>query len=277
MAGRNSLNWSNTARGLSPKSRNPVECARRLLQELNIQAIPIQPRNIAKQLEIVIWERKMESQYDGCLMRVGDVWGILINSLIQSQSRKRFTIAHELGHYHLDREKTEKHLCHGGELGYFNSHRSEEQRANQFAVELLMPSPIFQQDAEKQPNVGLTAIDALSARYATSLTSTAIRYTRLSPHNCAIVFSANRQIKFFAYSNGFRRNDDCFIVNNNPLHPEALASHLAESSVNEIRDKRGKIPLSCWCSTKSDRMIIEHSRCLPRINQVVSFLWIPEE
>ena len=276
MAGRNSLDWSTAAQDLSLKSRNPAECARRLLQELNIQAIPIQPRYIAKQLEIVIWERELESQYDGCLMRVGDVWGILINSLIQSQSRKRFTIAHELGHYHLDRAETEKRLCQGGELGYFNSHRSEEQRANQFAVELLMPSPVFQEDAEKHPNVGLAAIDALSARYATSLTSTAIRYTRMSRHNCAIVFSENRQIKYFAYSNDFRRNDDCYLIKDKPLHPETLAWHLAENSLHEIRDKRGKVPLSCWCPTKSDRMIIEHSRCLPRINRVVSFLWIPE-
>jgi Zn-dependent peptidase ImmA (M78 family) len=276
MAGRNSLNWSNAAHRLSPKSRHPAECARRLLQELNIQAIPIQPRNIAKQLEIVIWEREMESQYDGCLMRVGDVWGILINSLIQSQSRKRFTIAHELGHYHLDREETAKRLCHGGELGFFNTRGPEEQRANQFAVELLMPSPFFQEDAEKLPNVGLSAIDALSARYATSLTSTAIRYTRLSRHNCAIVFSENRHTKYFAYSNDFRRNGDCYLVKDKPLHPEALAWTLAESPLNEIRDKRGKVPLSCWCSTKSDQMIIEHSRCLPRMNQVVSFLWIPE-
>lgn len=277
MAGQNSLNWSTAAHGLSPNSRNPTECARRLLQELNIQDIPIQPQNIAKQLEIVIWEREMESQYDGCLMRVGDVWGILINSQIQSQSRKRFTIAHELGHYHLDREVTENRRCHGGELGFFNTRGPEEQRANQFAVELLMPSPYFQEDAEYLPNVGLSAIDALSARYATSLTSTAIRYTRFSPHICAIVFSENRKIKYFAYSDDFRRNADCYLVKNKQLHPEALASTLTENSLNETRDKRGKVPLSFWCPAKSDRLIIEHSRSLPRINKVVSFLWIPQE
>ena len=99
----------------------------------------------------------------------------------------------------------------------------------------------------------------------------------MSRHICAIVFSENRQIKYFAYSDDFRRNGDCYLVKDKPLHPEALAWHLAESALNEIRDKRGKVPLSCWCSTKSDRMIIEHSRSLPRINQVVSFLWIPEE
>ncbi len=276
MAGRTSLNSCTATQGLSPKSRHPTECARRLLQELNIQAIPIQPRKIAKQLEIVVWEREMESQYDGCLMRVGSVWGILINSLIQSQSRKRFTMAHELGHFQLDRGEPRKRLCHGGALGVFNSRRFEEQRANQFAVELLMPYPIFQADAEKLPNVGLSSIDTLSARYATSLTSTAIRYTRLSQHICAIVFSENRQIKYFAYSNYFRRNCDCYLVKDKTLHPDALAWTLAESPSNNIRDKRGTVPLSCWCSTKSDRMIIEHSRYLPRMNKVVSFLWIPE-
>ena len=105
--------------------------------------IALRPREIATQLQIVVWERKMESHYDGCLMKVGDAWGILINSLIQSQSRKNFTIAHELGHYQLDREHPLQHRCQREDLRAFDSHRLEEQRANQFAVELLMPFPIF--------------------------------------------------------------------------------------------------------------------------------------
>lgn len=101
----------------------PAACARHLLRKLNVQAIPIQPRQIAEQLQIVVGEREVESQYDGCLMRVGDAWGILLNSLIQSQSRKNFTIAHELGHYQLDWGQTLQHRCRHNDLRAFGSHQ----------------------------------------------------------------------------------------------------------------------------------------------------------
>ena len=271
----------------------PAEGARQLLRELNVPGIPIQPREIAEQLQIVVWEREMETQYDGCLMRVGDTWGILLNNLIQSQSRKNFTIAHELGHYYLDGGQTEgqisaadekdrvaefvpQHRCQREDLRGFDSHRSEEQRANQFAVELLMPSPIFRVDAADLPEIGLPAIDALAAKYSTSLTSTAIRYTRLSPHVCAVVLSEKGQIKYFAYSDGFRQNSDCYLTRNTPLHPDSVADLLDKGRLRDAKEHRQEVPLSYWCSTQSDQTLIEQSRRLPRMNQVFSFLWLPD-
>ena len=243
-----------------------AEGARQLLRELNIQGIPIQPREIAEQLQIVVWEREMESQYDGCLMRVGDTWGILLNNLIQSQSRKNFTIAHELGHYYLERgqisatdhkdpvaEFAPQHRCQREDLRGFDSHRLEEQRANQFAVELLMPSPIFRADAADLPEIGLPAIDALAEKYSTSLTSTAIRYTRLSSHVCAIVLSEGGQIKYFAYSDRFRQNSDCYLAKGKPLHPNSVAALLAKASLTKVKERQVKVPLSHWCSTQSDQ------------------------
>jgi len=271
----------------------PAEGARQLLRELNVQDIPIQPREIAEQLQIVVWEREMESQYDGCLMRVGDTWGILLNNLIQSESRKNFTIAHELGHYYLDGGQTERqnsatdeedkvaefvpqHRCQREDLRGFDSHQLEEQRANQFAVELLMPSPIFRADAADLPKIGLPAIDALAAKYSTSLTSTAIRYTRLSSHVCAVVLSEGGQIKYFAYSDGFRQNSDCYLAKNKPLHPNSVAALLAKGKSKAVKEHQRKVPLSHWCSTQSDQPLVEQSRRLPRMNQVLSFLWLPD-
>ena len=215
----------------------------------------------------------MESQYDGCLMRVGETWGILLNSLIQSESRKNFTIAHELGHFQLDQDNRTHHRCSGDDLHGFTAHQLKEQRANQFAAELLMPAPIFQADAEELPEVGLSAIDSLADRYATSLTSTAIRYTRLSEHVCAIVFSENERIKYFAYSTRFRDNNTCYLVKDRSLHPDSLAHRLTANS-SEAETEQEEVPLSCWCSTDVSGTLIEHSRRLPRINQIISFLWL---
>ena len=272
----------------------PTEGARQLLRELNVQDLPIQPREIAEQLQIVVWEREMESQYDGCLMRVGDTWGILLNNLIQSSARKNFTIAHELGHYYLDGGQTERqnsatgeeakvtefvpqHRCQREDLRGFDSHQLEEQRANQFAVELLMPFPIFRADATDLPEIGLPAIDTLAAKYSTSLTSTAIRYTRLSLHVCAVVLSENGQIKYFAYSDRFRQNSDCYLTKNKPLHPDSVAELLDKGTLKDAMEHQRTVPLSYWCSTQSDQPLIEQSRRLPRMNQVLSFLWLPDE
>lgn len=46
----------------SQPTLEPAEGARQLLRELNVQDLPIQPRDIAEQLQIVVWEREMESQ-----------------------------------------------------------------------------------------------------------------------------------------------------------------------------------------------------------------------
>ena len=290
---RSSRKDQTTEQASSKPALEPAEGARQLLRELNVQDIPIQPRDIAEQLQIVVWEREMESQYDGCLMRVGDTWGILLNNLIQSESRKNFTIAHELGHYYLDGGQTERqisaageqnrvaefvpqHRCQREDLRGFDSHQLEEQRANQFAVELLMPSPIFRSDAIDLPEIGLPAIDTLAASYSTSLTSTAIRYTRLSPQVCAVVLSENGQIKYFAYSERFRQNSDCYLARNKPLHPDSVAALLDKSRSKEVKEHQQKVPLSHWCSTQSDQPLIEQSRLLPRMNQVLSFLWLPD-
>ena len=278
----------------SKPALEPAEGARQLLRELNVQDLPIQPREIAEQLQIVVWEREMESQYDGCLMRVGDTWGILLNNLIQSQARKNFTIAHELGHYYLDGGQTERqnsatgeedkvaefvpqHRCQREDLRGFDSHQLEEQRANQFAVELLMPFPIFRADATDLPEIGLPAIDTLADKYSTSLTSTAIRYTRLSPHVCAVVLSEGGQIKYFAYSERFRQNSDCYLTRNTPLHPDSVAALLDKGVLKDTMEHQRTVPLSYWCSTQSDQPLIEQSRRLPRMNQVLSFLWLPDE
>lgn len=227
-------------------------------------------------------------------MQVGNACGILVNARIRSEARQNFTIAHEIGHYLLERntdrscslDERLNAMIAGKECNTEESRLQKqayllsEQRANRFAVELLMPSPIFLADASSLSQVGLPAIAELASQYGTSLTSTAIHYTRLSDLVCAIVFSENGVIKYFAYSNGFRENENCYLVSGKPLHPDALASRCANGSrVSEVIDD---VPLNYWCKPKNQQLnkdtdyrIIEHSRRIPRTNQVMTFLHLP--
>ena len=287
---------------------SPAATAWALLRDLDIQEFPIEPRHIASALGIVLWEREFAGNYDGCLMRVGDAWGILINAQIQSEARRNFTIAHEIGHYQLERD-TETRSCSLDErLNAVTTEQDEdteetsaqrqayllsERRANQFAVELLMPTPIFLADAAGLTEVGLPAITALAEQYGTSLTSTGIHYTRLSDLVCAIVFSEAGIIRHFAYSDAFRENRSCYITIGQTLHPESLAYRLTNETHKE--PLLGRVPLSCWCrpsqhrrhrsrhspkgpiTTNTTEEIVEHSLRIPSTNRVITFIHFPIE
>ena len=72
-------------------------------------------------------------------------------------------------------------------------------------------------------------------------------------------------IRYFAYSNGFRENEACYLVSGQPLHPDALASRF--SKVTRFSEVMDDVPLNYWCRTTnkgSDGRIIEHSRRIPR-------------
>ena len=277
---------------------SPTAKAWGILRDLKIRDFPIDPRQIAAKLGIVLWERELPNACDGCLMQVGNAWGILINARIRSETRRNFTIAHEIGHYLLERDTARScslderlNTMMAGQVEDTEEEQSQkqayllsEQRANQFAVELLMPTPIFLADSSTLSQVGLPAISKLATQYGTSLTSTGIHYTRLSDLVCAIVFSEEGVIRYFAYSDGFRENKDCYLVNGQPLHPDALASRFANKTrVDELMDE---VPLNYWCQPKEHRMnednseganykIIENSRRIPRTSQVVTFLHLP--
>ena len=242
---------------LMPSSRlryakdSPATTAWGILRDLSIQDFPIDPRQIATELGIVLWERELPDACDGCLMQVGNAWGILVNANIRSEARRNFTIAHEIGHYLLEND-TARSCSLDERLNAMIAEQEEdtengraqkqayllsEQRANRFAVELLMPTPIFMTDSSSLSQVGLPAIAELATQYGTSLTSTGIHYTRLSDLVCAIVFSEDEIIRYFAYSDGFRENKDCYLLSGQPLHPDALASRCTNGTrVNEVMD-----------------------------------------
>ncbi len=115
---------------------SPVEYARELLSKLDVNSVPIYPRKIAKEMGIFIQEKEAESGYDGYLMCANGVWGIMINSSIRSRARKRFTVAHELGHYCIAHHDRSSYQCFRKDIGAIDlSARKDEREANEFAVE----------------------------------------------------------------------------------------------------------------------------------------------
>jgi len=114
-----------------------------------------------------------------------------------SRPRQRFSAAHELGHWMLDRGKLANFVC--TEKNFINDWNFDnpERRANRYAANLLMPQFIFQPLAKDKEITFRTVID-LCKKFETSITATAIRLVELGSFP-AIVVCNNKKGRLWAY------------------------------------------------------------------------------
>ncbi len=257
---------------------SPVKYAQELLLKLDIKNVPVYPRKIARELGIFVHEREAKSGYDGYLMCANGTWGIMINSSIRSRARKRFTVAHELGHYCISHHNGGNYRCFRKDINATSSSvRQDEREANQFAVELLMPDSLFRADIQRR-DVSLETINYLATKYGTSMTSTAIRYARFSSNACAVVVSEQSRIKYFAYSAAFREGKYLYLSRNAPLGNGSHAKELFDARP-QTPEKRGEVTASSWSASTVDPDVTvwEHSRCLMGFNQILSLIWFEKK
>ncbi len=172
--------------------------AERLLCELQIAALPINPFAIARRLGIELKPLPAsKGSASGMLLHVSGMFGIGYPTHVNNWGFKRFSVAHELGHYrlpgHIDAvlDNQGRHFS----MGAFRSTIRYEQEADQFATALLMPANLFVAAAARAGN-GLQAIKTLQNRCVTSLEATAIRYAQTSLDPVAIVRSSADTIDY---------------------------------------------------------------------------------
>lgn len=113
--------------------------AERILREHRIRRAPVDVDKVASNYAKVV-TRPLDPEVSGVLAPAGTGWLILVNAS-HSERRRRFSVAHELGHLILHGYTTP----HADRAFLFRDARSsegsalEEIQANQFAAELLMP------------------------------------------------------------------------------------------------------------------------------------------
>lgn len=173
--------------------------ASQLLTKLQISSLPVNPFLIADRRDIAHQEKpSLAPGISGCLMKVGDVFGILYSNRFSSEGFKRFTVAHELGHYFLEGHVQalfgSGQQFHQSESG-FTSDDKYEREADSFSAGLLMPKLLFK-EACGRSGQGLTAIENLAELCVTSMTATAIRYAKLCDDPVAVVCSAGNRVQF---------------------------------------------------------------------------------
>jgi len=236
--------------------------ADRLLQELEIAALPIDPFAIARRLGIELRPLPPTAGgASGMLLHVGGQFGICYPTHVDSDGFKNFSVGHEIGHYrlpgHLDAvfDGQGRHVSHAG----FRSADHYEQEADHFAAALLMPTNLFTA-ATRRAGEGLKAIEKLADDCGTSLEATAIRFAQTNRDPVAVVRSDGRAIDYAFMSEPLKDFSDLdWICKGMPTPVGSVTATFNSDKGNVERAARavGKSALQDWFNGPHRQEVVE--------------------
>lgn len=262
---------------------HPEVAADRILDELPILSVA----ELAD-LELLAWARGAlvrEEQLEGAEARIAQVGRraiITVSKRIADPRRRRFSIAHELGHLELHGNRAPLAICLADDIDNWleRDDTALEREANEFAAALLLPERFFAPLCRgREPSLDL--IGGLADTFDTSLTATAIRYARLANEPVVVLLSQGGHIRWFRGSRQYealREELRLFIDVRSRLHPETRAARVLRGEVapKEMR----QVPASAWFAGgryRADSSILEQSLAMPAYNSVLSLLWIRDD
>ena len=148
-------------------------------------------------LGVVEVERR-ELKVDGMVLPKGKGYKVILNS--KKPARRRFSLAHELGHIIVESGSLATPRFRGAPP----SHKQLENLCDRIAAEILMPEESFREHME-QVGLELTAVPRLALVFDTSIESTAIRFTDFLPFPAVISkwsISSGQLTHSWSHSNG---------------------------------------------------------------------------
>lgn len=175
-----------------------------LRQSLGEDRFPIDVERLALEWTPVIDRdapvtRVSERPLDGCDgalvdgRRRGKGWGIAYSDAIRHPGRRRFTVAHELGHFLVHRHLAPDggFRCWPEDMATWDHERSpQEAEANRFAARLLMPLDDFRRQVPARARVSLAELGRLAEeRYGVSITACVLQWLSLTERRAVLVMS----------------------------------------------------------------------------------------
>ena len=237
--------------------------AEQLLRELGINTVPINPFTVAQQLNIDLMPLPASAGgASGMLLHVSGAFGIGYPTHVENEGFRRFSVAHEIGHYRLPGH-IDAVLDDGGQhlskAGFRNTTDRYEHEADQFAAALLMPSKLFVVAADRAGD-GLDAIETLQAKCETSLEATAIRYAQTSRELVAVIRSKGGTIEYAVMSSPLRDFQGIdWIRKGMPVPPGTVTADFNANAKNiaQGRQAKGQSCLQDWFNGPRRQEIIE--------------------
>lgn len=231
-------------------------------KEMGFECFPVDPFAIADAEDIFV-EPKTPDQagVSGGIIFHNENVGIFYATNIKSEGFRRFTVAHELGHYFLEghpEEILKTAPIHISRAGFSQGTSSIELEADHFASGLLMPTKLVSEIIGSN-HVGLDGIIALSELAECSLTASAIRAAECSDYPMAVVMSSGDKIAYAFMSESFKALDKLsFLRKGVPLpHSHTLRFNQNSENVEQSLTVCGETSLSQWFSCRRRLMLDE--------------------
>lgn len=232
-----------------------------------------QPEQI--DLEAIAFDRSIaviKGKIDGAeawLLRTGNTGVIRISTGIQEIGRRRFAIAHELGHWERHCTISDMYLCTTSDIHAYRGSDAELE-ANAFAAELLMPRDLLGLYLKK--NVCIDTAKQISEDFQTTLTASALRMVEESPEDSYVVFSHKGHVTWWRrkeHGSGF------WIQAKQAISPEAKAWGCV--SRPDDPDPMEVVPAEAWFPSDSearDCEVWEQSVLLGEYDVVLTLLCV---
>lgn len=221
----------------------------------------------------IIFEEKKISNSDGRIVFGKTKTKISINSDIKYEGRRRFTLAHELGHFELHHNVNTHLEDNSLTLDYFKN-GGQEYEANQFATELLMPEVSFRNFIERK-KFSPELLRNIADHFQTSITSASFRYKDIGQHPIYLFYCRDRKVIYWDNSpNYYRRVRDI-----TKLAPpeDSVAMEFFNDGIIYTKDKSvQEINKSTWFETNeydSNDEYFEYAIVTKDFNTVLSVVW----
>jgi hypothetical protein len=247
--------------------------AQSIIQEYNLRVpMEIDIEAIAALRGAYVREEVL-SGCDGRLVKKGKQGIISVKKDIPEVGRRRFTIAHELGHFELHGTDGEWKICVEKDFQLLSQQANpKESEANVFAAELLMPEPMFKPLCQRS-TPDLSLIETLAQEFRTSLSATALRYITFCPYRCSIVVSRASRIDWYKSTEGF----GYWIERETKLDQDTLAADFFAG--RKVPDTMQPVSASSWIqSPRISRLsyLKEQSWAFKNYGYVLTLLWLDD-
>lgn len=224
----------------------------------------IRIRDMAFAKGALVVEQKL-SRAAASIVKVGNRATIRV-SPSDTIERQRFSIAHEFGHLLMGHVVSIKKVCSNVDMmDWYQS--NQETQANFFASELILPSKLVRSRCDIR-DISFEPIKQIAKDFRASLTATAIKFVRLCPEKCAVVYSDKGKVKWFYKSPDWWP----FIHKDKKLDKRTLAYDFFVGEPMEPAPV--EVDADAWSESQGLDEIVEHSIASSQYNFVLSLLWI---
>ena len=202
-------------------------------------------------------------------------WLILYNSAVTSLGRKRFTIAHEFGHYLLHRHASSAFHCGADDIETGHQNKFDvEADADKFASYLLMPYDDFRRQVDGQA-ICFDLLGHCADRYGVSLTAAALHWIEIADKRAVLVASRDDYLLWAKSNKAAFKSGTFFATRKNTI--EVPQDALAHSNQNSGSSQSQNIRAQVWFPREPSHVdLTEMTKVAGNYDYTLSLLLMPE-